>query len=543
MLKKVFCFLTVTLMILGLAACAAPSAATPTSAPEAATPEPPQTVVFTDPVLEEMVRAAMNQPEGDILVSDAEALTELRLSIDWQPQIPPETQIQDISALASFKNLETLELSFHNIRDISPLTGLTKLTALSLGGNQVADITPLSNMSELRNLTLFNCAASDYTPLTKLSNLDFLMLDYSTITDLRVLSGLSHLGFLSLTNTQINDVSPLAGLTSLWHLSLENCPIKDYSPLIAIYPGLREKDFALAASLRELGFVALGENMQIESYKTDKIIVQVNHEDWGKQENADEVNAVILLKDHGTDNELGMIYYPDQKLYLVFSHKYDFRYTYDINTKALNYAYGEEAAKTFLQNMYPDFGDSIELAPIADFEQTLMDTFGVSANVLYLMPREIKQIDASSLAALGFIEKQDMAAYYYDQNSPRYYNLMVHNPDWGNWDEGGDVKFFTPLSDSCRIVVTYYASERKYMVKADDNDGGGAGYYFYLDSKTTEDIWCSDPNKTVLEYFTEAYNNPDIKDIYLQFLPLMEESMKDSIGLSLEELFTLPAGM
>lgn len=119
-------FISVLLLILlaaSLAACSQPS-----SKPEVTqTPEPEKTVVFSDPLLEEMVRAAMNKPEGDITLAEAEAVTELKLGVDWQQEPAPNTQIKDISGLENFNNLENLELHFHGITDISPLAGLTRV--------------------------------------------------------------------------------------------------------------------------------------------------------------------------------------------------------------------------------------------------------------------------------------------------------------------------------------------------------------------------------------------------------------------------------
>ena len=271
-MKKTLSFLFVLLMAT-LFACAAPAAvpeATPTPEPTAAAPT---TVAFADPVLETMVRAAMGKPEGDITIAEAEAITELKLGLEWQPQIPPETQIQDISGIEAFTNLEVLELTFHNIKDISPLTGMTKLTSLSLGGNPVQDITPLSGMTNLRDLKLFNCEASDYSVLAKLTNLDFLMLDRTPFEDASLLSGLTKLSWLSMSYTQVKDVSPLAGLTNLRTLSLAECPITDFTPLAGIYPSLEEKDFSVAASLRELGFSPIDNAPQVESYKSGEFIV------------------------------------------------------------------------------------------------------------------------------------------------------------------------------------------------------------------------------------------------------------------------------
>lgn len=539
MKKRLLCCFAV-LFVLCLAACAAPaSSATPEVE---ATPTPPQIVTFADPVLEKTVRAAMNKPEGDISVADAEGVKELKLSIEWQPQIPPETQIQDLSGLEYFKNLEMLDLSFHNIRDISPLAGLTKLTSLSLGGNPVEDITPLSGMTNLRELKLFNCVAEDYSTLAKFTKLVYLMLDRSGITDASMLSGLTLLSRLSLSGTQVSDVSPLAGLTGLQSLMLENCPITDYSPLAQIYPNLAEKDFVMVSSLRELGFSPIDNAPQVESYKTEKLIVQVHHQEWGDQSNPDEVNAVILCKDHGTENELFVIYYPDTKTYLVWSNAKDFRYTCDDQTGAINIQYGEENANAFVQAAYAQPATPLLLTPIKDFTVILNDTFGVTADVLYSLPREVVVIDTASLATLGFVAKQENAAYLYEQHEPQYYSIEVRNPVWGVWEEGGEVRFFTPLSDECRVVITYYSSERKYMVKADDNDGGGAGFYFYVDTNTHEDIWCTDKSITVAEYFTAAYNNPEISDLYEYSVQLMQNYIKDTFGLTVDELYALPAG-
>ena len=541
-MKKTILICFIVLFTLCVAACASPAAAGITPEPQAeATATPQQNVSFTDPLLEKMVRAAMNKPEGDITITEAEAVTELKLGIEWQPQPVEGTQIKDISGLENFKNLESLELQFHAISDISPLAGLTKLNSLSLGGNPVANIEPLSGLTNLGFLTLFNCQAQDYTPLAKLTGLGGLLLEYSTISDVKMLSGLTELWWLSLSNTQVSDVSPLSTLVKLKQLQLEGCPITDYSPLAAIYPNLEEKDFALATSLRDLGFMPIDNAPQVESYKSETIIVQVNHEEWGKQDNPDNVNAVIMVKNHGTNRELFINYYPNTKSYLITNNK-DFRYTFDIKSKSLSVEYGEAEAKAFLQTEYSKAGEDMLLAPLDDFDQILKSTFGTTANVLFLLPREAKVIDASSLAGLGFEAKQDIFSYLYVQQDPQYFDISVHNSAWGDWEQGGDVCYYTPLSDECRVVITYYTGEKKFLVKADDNSGGGAGFYYYVDSAKSEDIWCSDSNRTVEQYFIDAYNNPDIKDIYTYSTKLMEDCIKNTFGLTIDELYALPPG-
>ena len=246
-MKRILAALLIVALVASLAACAAK----PTAPPESE-PTPESIVEFNDPLLEELVRKAMNKPDGDITLAEAEAVTELELGIDWQQEPAPNSQIKDISGLENFKNLENLNLNFHAIEDISPLSGLTKLRSLSLGGNPVADIAPLSNLTGLGSLTLFNCQAKDYTPLSKLSGLGMLLLEYSTISDVSMLSGLTELWWLSLATTQVSDVSPLSTLVNLRQLQLAGCPITDYSPLAEIYPNLEEKDFEIPSKLMDI---------------------------------------------------------------------------------------------------------------------------------------------------------------------------------------------------------------------------------------------------------------------------------------------------
>lgn len=362
-MKKLLAILLAVVMVCALAACSQPS-----SKPEVTqTPEPEKTVVFSDPLLEAMVRAAMNKPEGDITLAEAEAVTELKLGVDWQQEPAPNTQIKDISGLENFKNLENLELHFHAITDISPLAGLTKLTNLSLGGNPVADIKPLSGLANLGSLTLFNCQAQDYTPLANLTGLGMLLLEHSTISDVSMLSGLTELWWLSLTNTQVSDVSPLAGLTNLRQLQLSGCPISDYTSLAAIYPNLEEKDFSIVSSLRELGF-AIPENApQIEAYKAENMYVSINRQEWGEPENRDNINAVLLCKNPGTEHEIMVVYNPDQKTFFVFSEQGDFRYTFDPKSDEMNVEYGEwDALGAFIEKAYAEVDPYLQLTPMSE---------------------------------------------------------------------------------------------------------------------------------------------------------------------------------
>lgn len=271
-MKKTICILLAILMALSLFACTAKTAEPaaevaeeaagqtaeePAAEPaeEAAVPEetgfdPNMVIAFNDAVLENMVRTAMNKPEGDILVSDAQAMTELSLEMDgrdWSME-----RIHDLGALQYFTNLTKLTIgwSVQNAEywdydvDISALAGMTKLTTLEIKCVNVTDITALGNMKDLKWLLLFGAGRlNDISPLANCTKLLTADLRSNMITDVSVLAGLTDLQEVDISENCISNVAPLAGLTNLTMLKLGDNPIKDYSSLANIRPNLTDCDF------------------------------------------------------------------------------------------------------------------------------------------------------------------------------------------------------------------------------------------------------------------------------------------------------------
>ena len=250
-MKKLLSILFILIMAFGLLPPGPCAAETPAA-------EESGIVLFADPVLESMVRESLGKQSGDITTADAEAVIRINLSIEWQRYHSADIPITDISGLENFTNLESLDLSFHQIRDVSPLAGLKKLTTLSLGGNPVSDLTPLAGLTNLEVLNLSGCTAPDYSPLGNLINLKVLLLSDSAITD----------------------VSPLAALTNLKVLYLANSPVTSYAPLTDLYPDLEKMDFKIAATLLELGFT-FDDTTKMAVYDSDSVSVSINHAYWG----------------------------------------------------------------------------------------------------------------------------------------------------------------------------------------------------------------------------------------------------------------------
>jgi len=526
-MKKGLCIILAVLMGISFVACGASAKR--------------DVVVFNDSVLEAMVHKAMYKPEGDITYAEAEMVTELNLGIEWQQYIPEETQIKDISGLEHFSNLTSLDLSFHAVTDISPLVELTKLTSLSLGGNQIADITPLGGLTNLTWLALFNCQTEDYSPLSNLANLDSIMLDNSTIRDISVLSGLTKLQRVSLCNTQVSDISPLAALTGLKSLKLEGCPISDYSPLGNIYQNLEEKDFTAAFSLSELGFTLIDHDTTA-GYKTEELLVTVNHSDWGVPTMELEANSVRMSTQMEDGYYLAVGYYPDIQTYVfnVSKNKESLTdYIYEEVSGEFTFSTGDrEGAESILKTVLGEaVSGDVLLAPIPVFNDTVKSTFGISADALYALPFEIPKDESPTLLNLGFIPDKDNAICVFEQHEGRYTSIEVPYPELG--EKEYDLRFFTPVNEY-GLVITYYKDEQRFYVAADKDDTY-AKFNYYISDGTWIDENASG-NMAVEEYLTKMFNDPNIEDAHIYSLSIAQQYISDTFGMSIDDLCALPLG-
>ena len=64
--------------------------------------------------------------------------------------------MSDLTLLAAFPALHTLDVGFTYVHDLSPLAACTALVWLSCGGTQVSDITPLKACTSLQTLDRIN---------------------------------------------------------------------------------------------------------------------------------------------------------------------------------------------------------------------------------------------------------------------------------------------------------------------------------------------------------------------------------------------------
>ena len=142
--------LLILALVLSSGAIAAPSFSRPVAA------APDDVVTFPDANLEEVVRAAIGKPTGDICEGDLLLLTTLNGA---------GKGIIDLTGLEYCINLYLLFLDNNQISDISPLQSLTNLLILWLRNNQISDISALQSLTNLMELNLDTNRVSDIQPL------------------------------------------------------------------------------------------------------------------------------------------------------------------------------------------------------------------------------------------------------------------------------------------------------------------------------------------------------------------------------------------
>jgi len=240
------------------------------------------------------------------------------------------------------------------------------------------------------------------------------------------------------------------------------------------------------------------------------------------------------------DYKLSVGYYGVHKVYVCQMYKDGVQlmnYVYDTNNISNNPdpANRSSVEQAIRAAMEVKEDEDVVLAPVRLFNETLKNTFKMTPEKLFALPYA-----PPTLKNLGFYADQPNAVYLYEYRGGKDVNMEVHRPEWG--EKEFDVRFFTPISDEYRIVVTWHAAENKFIASVDDNSQGGGSFEYFIDTGEHFDIWCSYPDKTVEEYFTKAYNDPAIMDVYQHSVDLMEQYVSDTFGMTIEELYTLPTG-
>ncbi len=180
-----------------------------------------ETVVnIPDPVLRMRIKEALSiNPDDSILSTHAKTLTSLdargcgsdvRCDTD-----DDEEKIQSIAGLASFTNLESLNLGCNQISDISDLEGMENLTWISLSYNQISDISALEGMGDLEALYLSGNQIRNISPLKRMGHVNYLTLVSNPLGDIMALRRMYEAGSFA-EDSRVSDYNIQISVSDLW---------------------------------------------------------------------------------------------------------------------------------------------------------------------------------------------------------------------------------------------------------------------------------------------------------------------------------------
>lgn len=251
---------------------------------------------FTEPLIEEAVRASIDKPYGSISYEDLEDVTGIYIIVNTvysnyyevdtakmdfsnngkigdltvlsdlenmpnlEEVIIVGEQIQDISPLENLDRLEYVDFQCNRIEDISALADKDNLVRVCFNHNKLKSIDALGTCSELSFLDLNDAGSFDGSPVANLKKLNFLdvvsantdaynYIDGVTFDELKIgcpgqtdLSCMEHVyrtDALYIYYSEITDISALSGRNDITYFDMCGTKVNDLTPLWEM-PNLRE---------------------------------------------------------------------------------------------------------------------------------------------------------------------------------------------------------------------------------------------------------------------------------------------------------------
>ena len=183
-------------------------------------------ITFPDPELLGEIRRILNQPSGDILLSQGLTIR----TLDFE-----EGGVASWTGMENLANLTTARIGYNSAPDLSPLSGLQRLQILSARGMNLSSLAPLADLRSLMSLNLRENNVSDLGPLAGLTQLRELVLSFNPVQDISALSDMTYLLRLEMWDAQVANLAPLASLSNLQDLQMsQDSALTDIGPLAGL---------------------------------------------------------------------------------------------------------------------------------------------------------------------------------------------------------------------------------------------------------------------------------------------------------------------
>lgn len=208
----------------------------------------PTTILFADPMMEQLVRNTIGRQEGEITDLDCEQINQLSSydlrseEVDYEEYqkmkiksledlqyfpnltsltLVEQAEIADYSQIRKCPLLNDLNLSSDSLYDISFVTEIPYLSYLYLENNQISDLQPILQCKNLRGLEIEGNPVDDLSKLMQLPKLYMLRFETGQFKDPTVLEQFENLTELSVYCTGKDDLSFVGNIIQLDDLSIQ----------------------------------------------------------------------------------------------------------------------------------------------------------------------------------------------------------------------------------------------------------------------------------------------------------------------------------
>ena len=217
----------------------------------------PQSVAFSEPLIEQAVRLSLDMPEGQpIMEKDLLSVTEIYIYGDKAAggrstfeQLGTHMAANDgylrnggivsLNDLAMMKNLRSVNIALQDISDLSPLSSLPVLAQVDLKHNPIKDLSPLSELQTLQEICLYDTQVSDLSALKHCSQLYSIEAGKTQISSISGFGGIAALKRLGLVDVPLKTLDGIEEYNHLEQISLSHIADNDLQPLLAL-PQLHE---------------------------------------------------------------------------------------------------------------------------------------------------------------------------------------------------------------------------------------------------------------------------------------------------------------
>jgi len=184
-------------------------------------------VIFTDPAIENAVRAALGvTPDKYLLTNDLWPITTFT--------VPAEAKsLADLKYLPFLKELTVYGLPAGQLRNLSTLTDLETLCVINTPVYS-EELNTIAALPKLQKLTLSGCSLSTITPLQAAKGIIYLDISNNTLRNIQPLAGMIGLTEAYLQQNVISDLTPLSSLTTLKTLDVSYNELEDISQIFSV---------------------------------------------------------------------------------------------------------------------------------------------------------------------------------------------------------------------------------------------------------------------------------------------------------------------